>query len=107
MPANIIKPFADKSGKSEEEVERLWKKAKQIAVDDGRAEEDENFYPYVVGILKKMLNIESSMANITTTSVGNAATPGGSANFAFRMGTHRDKEKKKEEEWRKFLKKYA
>ena len=31
MPANIVKSFADKTDKSIEEVETLWKKAKEIA----------------------------------------------------------------------------
>lgn len=34
MPANIIKSFSDKSGKSEQEVERLWDKAKKIVKDE-------------------------------------------------------------------------
>ena len=108
MPAAVVKAFAKKTGKSEEEVEKLWDKAKGIAIDDGRKEDDENFYPYVTGILKKMLKLtDESMASITTTSVGNAATLGGSANFADKMGANRKKEKKKEKAYQKFLKQYT
>lgn len=52
----LIKSFADKYGKSEEEVEELWDKAKEVVKKDyGRTEDDENFYSLLVGILKKML----------------------------------------------------
>ena len=53
MPSNIIKSFADKTGKSESEVEKLWDKAKEIA-DESNHKED---YDYIVGILKKMLKL--------------------------------------------------
>jgi hypothetical protein len=53
MPANIVKSFADKTGKSEAEVEKLWNKAKEIAADNGHKED----YEYITGILKKMLSI--------------------------------------------------
>lgn len=56
MPANIIKSFAEKSGKSEKEVEELWDKAKEIAKDSNHEEE----YDYIVGILKKMLKINET-----------------------------------------------
>jgi len=53
MPANIIKSFSEKSGKSEQEVEQLWNKAKEKAAQGGHEED----YDYIVGILKKMLSI--------------------------------------------------
>lgn len=56
MPANIIKSFAEKSGRSEKEVEELWNKAKEIAKDNNHEEE----YDYIVGILKKMLKINET-----------------------------------------------
>lgn len=65
MPVDIVKSLSDKTGKSVEEVEEFWKKAKQAAKKNGRDEGDENFYPYVIGILKKMLGIKEE---ITTTS---------------------------------------
>ena len=54
MPATMIPSFAKRSGKSEKEVERLWHKAKDLAVDGGHSEE----YDYIVGILKRMLKLE-------------------------------------------------
>lgn len=59
MPASIIKSFADKTGKSLSDVERLWDKAKQSAKDQNR----EKDFAYITGILKKMLGIEESLSN--------------------------------------------
>lgn len=56
MPGNIIKSFADKTGKSESEVEKLWGKAKKAAEEHGRKDD----YNYIVGILKNMLQIENN-----------------------------------------------
>ena len=56
MPSNIVKSFASTTGKTEKEVDDLWNKAKEIASDEGHAEE----YDYIVGILKKMLKINES-----------------------------------------------
>lgn len=65
MPNNVVKSLAKKSGKSVDDVEKLWDKAKKIAVDDGRSEDDEDFYPYVTGILKKMLKIKEDLDDET------------------------------------------
>lgn len=54
--ADVIASFAEKSGKSTEEVESQWKEAKQIADEQGHDEPE-----YVVGILKKMLKISESV----------------------------------------------
>lgn len=51
MPNNIVKSFAAKTGKSVQDVEQDWQKAKAIAKDAGHAED----FPYITGILKKML----------------------------------------------------
>lgn len=56
MPSNVVKSFAEKTGKSEEEVEKLWDKAKDIAKKEG---EEEN-YAYITGVLKKMLGLNES-----------------------------------------------
>jgi hypothetical protein len=56
MPNNIINSFAEKSGKSKEEVEQLWDKAKEIAAKENKAED----YAYITGILKKMLKLNES-----------------------------------------------
>ena len=109
MPNNTIKSFADKSGESIERVEELWKKAKALVkkeynIDD----ESEKFYPLVTGILKRMLKInEEGEPSITTTSVGNASSEGGSANFAsyFNMSRRNEpvKKKKKKKKNESFL----
>ncbi len=53
MSNNIIKSFAEKTGKTEKAVEKLWDKSKLIAKKAGHEED----YDYIVGILKNMLNI--------------------------------------------------
>ena len=53
MPSNVVKSFADKTGKSVAEVEALWDKAKKSAADEGQADN----YAYITGTLKKMLGI--------------------------------------------------
>lgn len=58
MPANIVKSFADKTGKSEQEVDKLWNKAKEVAVEAGEAEN----YAYITGILKKMLGLNETIS---------------------------------------------
>lgn len=53
MPANIVKSFAEKTGKSVAEVEKLWDKAKESAKESGQSEN----YAYITGILKKMFGL--------------------------------------------------
>lgn len=57
MPNNIVKSFAQKTGKSEAEVEKLWDQAKAEAE---KADVDD-VYAYTVGILKKMLSIKENV----------------------------------------------
>jgi len=58
--AEIVKSFADQSGKTVAEVEDLWNRAKKIVTDEyNLTEEDDEFYKYVVGVLKKMLGLGS------------------------------------------------
>jgi hypothetical protein len=66
MPENIIRSFAEKSGKSEEEVERLWRKAKSLVTlqydieepgDDTGETEKERYYKLATGILKHMVGL--------------------------------------------------
>jgi hypothetical protein len=58
MPANTVKSFAEKTGKSVQEVEKLWDKAKTIAADAGEAEN----FAYITGILKKMLGLNEALS---------------------------------------------
>jgi len=54
MPIDVIKSFSKKTGKSVNELEKLWKKAKAIAKEEGHEEE----YDYIMGIFKKMIGIK-------------------------------------------------
>ena len=51
MPNNIIKSFAQKSNKSEQEVEKIWDELKSKYGED---------YQRIVGALKKILMINES-----------------------------------------------
>lgn len=57
MPNNIVKSFAQKSGKSVEEVEKLWDKIKKGVAEGGTSESDPDFYKFVTGRLKKALGL--------------------------------------------------
>jgi uncharacterized protein YecE (DUF72 family) len=61
MPASVVKSFAEKTGKSEAEIEKKWEEAK-AAAKKSYDEEDEAFYPVAVSILKDMLGIKESRA---------------------------------------------
>ena len=63
MPANIVKSFSQKTGKSVQEVEKLWDKAKAIAADEGESEN----YAYITAILKKMLKLNESYRDLLET----------------------------------------
>ena len=64
MPVAAIASFAKKSGKSVEEVEKMWDTAKKIAKKAGR----EDDYAYTTGIVKKALKIESILNDLLGTS---------------------------------------
>ena len=57
MPSGIIKSFAKKSGKSKKEVDKMWQKIKASLIDQGHSEKDKEFYPLLVGSLKKSLKL--------------------------------------------------
>ena len=71
MPANIIKSFAKKSGKSEKEVEKLWNKAKSLTKKEyPKVQEDsERFYKIVTGMLKKMLGLYNIKEETTAAAI--------------------------------------
>lgn len=58
MPSGVIKTFAKKSGKPKKEVNGMWKELKSSLIDEGHKETDADFYPLLVGSLKKALNIK-------------------------------------------------
>ncbi len=70
MPSSIVTSFAKRSGKPEDEVEELWKKAKeQVAKDFPEVEKDsDRFFKIVTGLLKKMLKLEQAILPTTTTA---------------------------------------
>jgi len=59
MPNSIIKSFAEKTGKTEQQIDKLWEKAKSIVTKEYPDVEvdSDKFYQLVVGVLKKMLSI--------------------------------------------------
>lgn len=54
---SIVNSFATKSGKSVDDVKKLWDKAEDIALKT-KKESDPGYYQIVVGILKKMCGIK-------------------------------------------------
>lgn len=52
MPNSTITSFAKKSGKSEAEVEKLWKKAEGIVQDEhpDLTKDDDKYYQILVGV---------------------------------------------------------
>lgn len=65
MPAALVKSFAKKSGKSVEDVEKMWKDVKASLVKQGDDVDDDKFYAKLVGIMKKNLKLESIEADDT------------------------------------------
>jgi len=57
MPVPALKSLAKKAGIGMEKAEKLWKQAKSIAADEGRAED----WPYVMGILKKSMGMREDV----------------------------------------------
>lgn len=59
MPNSIIKSFAKKSGKSVQEVEKIWNEIKEKLIKQNYDDKNkELFYKILVTILKKKLKIE-------------------------------------------------
>jgi hypothetical protein len=58
---DLIKSFAEKSGKSKKEVEALWKElvASTKKAHPNLTEKDNRFWEIVTGTLKKILKIKS------------------------------------------------
>lgn len=75
MPSNVLKGIAKKSGKSEDELEKLWDKAKEAAKEEypDVDEESDQFYKIVTGILKKMAGVNESFDEIMNREFANLA----------------------------------
>jgi hypothetical protein len=78
----IVTSFIEKSGK-----DRDYVKSKLVDIEKQAEkkfkEKNEDYYSYVVGVLKKVLGIKEE--TITTASAGNISQYGGSGNFAPKM----------------------
>jgi hypothetical protein len=63
MPLNQIKSLAQKSGKSEGEVEKLYKEAKKVVEKeyDLTEKDGDKFFALVYGVLKKMVGVSDSL----------------------------------------------
>jgi len=64
MPSPYITKLVKETGKSEKEIEKLWKKAKEIASEDFGKDEDDfgsKEYSYTTGVVKKMLGVDESI----------------------------------------------
>ena len=62
MPATIIKSFAEKSGKSEKEVEKLWDQANAIVSKEYKSVKNgsDQYFKLVTGTLKNMLGLKET-----------------------------------------------
>lgn len=91
MPNAIIRSFSDKSGKDEQEVERLWTKATELVnqkYPEIKSGEDK-YYALITGILKKMLKINEDFSVGVAASGADGGTPSsgeGMGMFAPKMG---------------------
>lgn len=68
MPSPYIKTLSKETGKSEKEIERVWKKAKEITSEEfGKNEDDfsKREYSYAMGVVKRMMGIDESIIDPT------------------------------------------
>jgi hypothetical protein len=102
MSSNIVKSFADKTGKSVGEVESLWDKAKSSAQKQLGIDSGDRFHQLTTGILKKMLKLEDGEGGVApvgpsnTMSTANIA-PGDSGVYAAKIGKIKKRRKTKNE----------
>ena len=67
MPSPYIKQISKETGKSVSELERYWKKAKEITKDEfGISENDfkDKHYAYATAIVKKMAGVKESIITV-------------------------------------------
>ena len=63
MPLPVLRKMAKESGRSLEDAEKYWDDAKEAALDQGFTEGDDDFYAYVMGIVKRRLNLSGVNAS--------------------------------------------
>lgn len=64
MPSPYISKLSKETGKPEREIEKLWKKAKEIASEEFGKDEDDfgnREYKYTTGVVKKILGVDESI----------------------------------------------
>ncbi len=67
MPAPAVASLAEKHGISTAQAEEYWTKAKSLAEEQGRREEDgDNYWKYVMGIFKTMVGETASSPYLST-----------------------------------------
>lgn len=62
MPTAVLKSYAEQSGKTLEEVEKVWASCKAQA-DSKFSKKDEHYWAYVNSCTKRKLNITSKVSN--------------------------------------------
>lgn len=68
MPSPYIKQLAKETGKSVSELERYWKKAKEITKDDFDVAEDnfqDKHFAYATAIVKRMAGVKESVITVS------------------------------------------
>lgn len=58
MPISYIIKTAKEKGISVEKAEEYWKKAKEIAKVESPDTESDNYWAYVIGVYKRIMNIK-------------------------------------------------
>lgn len=97
MPVPFLKNLSKETGKSVDELEKLWGKAKKLAsehFDKPESEFGDTEFAYVVGIVKKMAGKEENIEILTVTE--DIKIPG--TNFMIKKGQQFEFSKKEVEE---------
>jgi len=75
MPNALLLSLSKSTGKSVDKLEQLWDKAQEItkkAIHNNEIDQDdETYYKYTVGVLKKMLKMESVELDPVTERIRN------------------------------------
>jgi hypothetical protein len=72
MPEGLIQSFAKQSGKTKEEVERLWNDTQKIIKKEYPDKKEDDFYRLVVGVLKRRLGITEEDGEVAAAPAGDA-----------------------------------
>ncbi len=95
MPTPLMKTFAKEAGKKTKTVEKIWKTSEKLVKEKYNIdEEDDRFYPLVVGVVKNKLGIrrkemvkeDGEPSGEVADSGGMTTTSMGDYQFAPRLG---------------------